>query len=883
MANTNTEIKMKKTISILLAVLMLTVMLPAGLNAETSNAEPADNAGVTLCGFANWENSNGDSTITFNRTFVGFNSENPNATEDLLSLSGKDSDASAAIGDTVYFFAHTYEDDTDQDSPEIFYRVDTTASTWTATQIGTGSTEYRVASLTYAQDTDTLYALILRKDRTNQQLMIVNRENGSMTEVFDLAEHDLAIIPTIAYIGNGQFFAVHHATGKALIFNTSGQIVRTMQAITANTAVESFGGLYYYAPGNVIYGALEQKIPAGSFGILVSIDPATGVVTEKGSIGYSYGYAMVGLFALENHTITPTPHPTQEEFDAALNASGSSLTFVNDRVHPWNIVTGSGRTYVESTIQGMNGASSSITATYNGLTAGQVLSFDWSVSSENNYDWMTFAVNGTTVQRISGSHSFASYSYSIPSNGMYTFTWTYSKDSSAANGSDSACLDNIAISGNQPQPIEGNMLNTALNAPGSNIDFSDDPSHPWAIDSSESGRVSIKSTIVGDSEDQVVYFRIRDAHAGDAIRFDWKTDCEYMFDQLQFRKNNAIIEFISGDSDWAQYTYVIPEDGDYFFSWDFSKDDDDDSSYRTDRGTYEDGNGWVDNIEYIRDYGFGGGPSPDLPNPASFNSAVNAPGENRSFENDPVIPWQIANDSGRTCAVSNIMNMDNTETEFTIDMGYLEAGTTISFDWKTDTEAGHDRVSVTLNGCEYKVASGQTAWTSESVTVLSSDYYVIGWKYSKNYTASSYSDKVWVDNIKITPVVTLTYHTVTIMDGFDNTVLRTLNVPDGHYVVCPDPPVHIGYVFDHWEGQIENITSDGVVTAIYLPREGGGLMGDVNGDGVVSITDATAVARHAMNLVLLNSNYVQYADMDGNGIISISDAVIVMRTALGLN
>lgn len=69
-----------------------------------------------------------------------------------------------------------------------------------------------------------------------------------------------------------------------------------------------------------------------------------------------------------------------------------------------------------------------------------------------------------------------------------------------------------------------------------------------------------------------------------------------MFDQLQFRKNNAIIDFISGDTDWTQYTYVIPADGDYFFSWDFSKDDDDDS-YRADRDTYVDGNGWVDNIE----------------------------------------------------------------------------------------------------------------------------------------------------------------------------------------------------------------------------------------------------------------------------------------------
>lgn len=870
---------MKKTISILLAVLMLTLMLPAGLNAEASNAEPADNAGVTLCGFSHWVNSNNESPINFNRTFMGFNSENPQDTENFLSLSGKDVDGVAAIGNTVYYFAHVYEDDTDQNSPECFYRVDASASTWTATQIGSGSTEYRVASLTYAQDTDTLYALIIRMDNAHHQLMIVDRENGTMTQVFDFAECGLAIVPAIAYIRNGQFFAVHHDTGKALIFNTSGQIVRRMNALTLNLPVESFGGLYYHASENVIYGAVRQRIPAGSFGLLVTVDPETGIVTEKGSIGYGYGYSITGLFVMNNHTITPTPRPTQEEFDAALNASGSSLTFRNDTTHPWNIVTNSGRTYVESSIQGLHNTSSSITATYSGLTAGQTLSFDWSVSSENNYDWMTFTVNGNTVQRISGTHSFASYSYTIPANGVYTFAWTYSKDTSASSGSDSACLDNIAISGTQPQPVEGNSLNMALNVSGGNIDFKDDLTYPWSIDSSEAGRVSAKSTITGDSEDQVVYFRVRDAHAGDAIRFDWKADCEYMFDQFLFRRNNMIIDSITGNTEWAQYTYIIPTDGDYFFSWNFSKDDDNDSDYRD----FENGNVWVDNIEYIRDYGGGIEPSPDLPNPSDFNAAVNAAGENRSFDNDIINPWQIANDGGRTCAVSNIMGMDSTETEFTIDMGYLEAGTTITFDWKTDTELGHDRVSVTLNGYDYKVASGQTSWTTDSVTVLSSDYYVIGWKYAKNYTGSSYSDRVWVDNIKITPVVTLTYHTVTIMDGLTNTVIRTLNVPDGHYVQCPVPPIHVGYMFDHWEGQIENITSDGVVTAIYVPRESSGLMGDVNGDGIVTVSDATMVARHAMNLVQINANYVQYADMDHNGNITISDAVLVMRAALGLN
>lgn len=877
---------MKKTVAVFLAVFMLLVMIPSGLslNAETGKSE-IDDTGVTLCGFANWKYTNGYSSITYPRTFIAFDSENPGTTENLLAMSGKDSSASALIGDNIYLFAHDYEYEGTVSKPERLYRIDTTASTWSAVQIGTGSTELRVASLTYAQDTDTLYALVLRNDRTNHQLMTVNRETGALTEVFDFNNCNFAIIPAIAYLGNGQFFAVHHTTGNALVFNTAGQLVRTMQYITANRAVESYSALYYYAPENVVFGALNQILPAGNFGKLVKINPDTGSVTEVGNIGPACGYGLNGLFALRNHTVAPSPRPSQEDVDAALNASGSSLTFSNDLINPWEVVTSSGRTYMESAIQGMNNSSTSITATFSGLTAGQVLSFDWSVSSENNYDWFTFAVNGNTVQRISGSHSFETYRYSIPSNGTYTFAWTYSKDASAANGSDSACLDNISISGNQPQPIVGDMLDVALNAAGSNIHFSNDPAKPWVIDSSEPGRMSIMSTIIGDSEHQAVYFRVRDAHAGDAVRFEWKTDCEPNFDRLLFIQNNIILTSITGNTGWTEYTYIIPADGDYYFTWSFVKDDDNDSEYRGmgDDGIaqFENGNVWVDNVEYIREYAEGYEPSPNLPDPASFNAAVNAPGENRSFKNDTNNPWQIATESGRICAVSNIMNQDNTDTEFTVDLGYLEAGSVIAFDWKTDCEAVCDRISITLNGYDCMVASGQTQWTSETFTITESDYYVIGWKYSKDYSDSFYSDRVYVDNIKVTPLVTLTYHTVTIIDGFDNSILRTLNVPDGYYVELPETPIHLGYVFDHWEGQIEDITSDGTVTAIYVPRGEGGMMGDVDGDGVISLVDATNVMRHALNLTNLGS-YAQYADMDGDGSITVADSVMVMRRALGI-
>lgn len=92
---------------------------------------------------------------------------------------------------------------------------------------------------------------------------------------------------------------------------------------------------------------------------------------------------------------------------------------------------------------------------------------------------------------------------------------------------------------------------------------------------------------------------------------------------------------------------------------------------------------WVDSVSYVEDY-----VPPVAPgDPAQFNAAVNAPGENRSFVNDYAHPWVVVTDSGRNCVRSDIAGMRLTETEFTIDMGYLEAGSVISFDWKTSSES----------------------------------------------------------------------------------------------------------------------------------------------------------------------------------------------------
>ena len=199
----------------------------------------------------------------------------------------------------------------------------------------------------------------------------------------------------------------------------------------------------------------------------------------------------------------------------------------------------------------------------------------------------------------------------------------------------------------------------------------------------------------------------------------------------------------------------------------------------------------------------------------------------------------------------------------------------ISFDWKTSSEMYGDRVCLTLNGLTQKVASGQTPWSSVRFEVPVSDYYTVGWKYEKDDMCDEYDDCVYVDNVKIEPVYNGEYYTVTFIDGVDGSVISEVSVPEGGSANLPTPPVHEGYTFSHWEGTYQNVSADSTVTAVYTAN---GIMGDVDGDGNVSMADALTILRMAMDILPVENQ--QIADVDGDGFITSMDALLALRFAM---
>jgi len=87
--------------------------------------------------------------------------------------------------------------------------------------------------------------------------------------------------------------------------------------------------------------------------------------------------------------------------------------------------------------------SSSMELNFYVLSDGDI-SFYKKVSSENNYDYLHFYINGIEKDAWAGEVNWSQASYPI-SAGLNTFTWSFEKDYSVSNGSDCAWVDNIII------------------------------------------------------------------------------------------------------------------------------------------------------------------------------------------------------------------------------------------------------------------------------------------------------------------------------------------------------------------------------------------------------------------------------------------------------
>lgn len=215
------------------------------------------------------------------------------------------------------------------------------------------------------------------------------------------------------------------------------------------------------------------------------------------------------------------------------------------------------------------------------------LSFWWKVSSEQNYDKLSLAVDGMEIANISGKQNWAQETVSVTGSGTHTIMWTYRKDASVSGASDCGWVDQVAwISDGSPAPPES--LGVALD--NATLTFGMDGDTPWFVQSevSHSGGSAARSGTIDHGGET----RLTTTVSGPGtLSFWWKVSSERNYDKLSVSVDDVERADISGEQDWARKTVPVTGGGSHTVVWTYRKD-----------GSVSGGSdcGWVDQVVWTQ-------------------------------------------------------------------------------------------------------------------------------------------------------------------------------------------------------------------------------------------------------------------------------------------
>jgi hypothetical protein len=203
------------------------------------------------------------------------------------------------------------------------------------------------------------------------------------------------------------------------------------------------------------------------------------------------------------------------------------------------------------------------------------------------------------------------------------------------------------------------------------------------------------------------------------VTFQWRVSSEKNFDWLRFALDDTVVHEISGDQDWAQIEYEVPE-GAHRLKWAYSKD------YSFDENLDA---AWVDSILIFNDLNVAIN---------NFIMAVEPQGDGDWFDQT-----ETSHD-GLSAAQSPLM-VDN-------QVATLKASTfgpaMLTFHWKVSSEEDHDQLKLIVDGTEIDAISGEQDWEHRAV-YLTDGLHSIEWQYRKDSSSSAGIDAGWVDELQI--------------------------------------------------------------------------------------------------------------------------------------
>lgn len=136
----------------------------------------------------------------------------------------------------------------------------------------------------------------------------------------------------------------------------------------------------------------------------------------------------------------PTGDPLDEDFESG-DFSQHSWQLSGDA--SWTVVSGTANGGVYSAQSGAISDSQQTAIEISLYTGPGTIQFYNKVSTEQDYDFLRFYIDGDLKGEWSGEQAWTLQSYEVRLSGIHTFKWVYEKDFLSSGGSDTVWLDDI--------------------------------------------------------------------------------------------------------------------------------------------------------------------------------------------------------------------------------------------------------------------------------------------------------------------------------------------------------------------------------------------------------------------------------------------------------
>ena len=255
-----------------------------------------------------------------------------------------------------------------------------------------------------------------------------------------------------------------------------------------------------------------------------------------------------------------------------------------------------------------------------------------------------------------------------------------------------------------------NEFDLAINKEGSSLEFTNESSIPWIINTSDFG--GVKSGQIGNSGLTEISTTI--PYSG-TFSYDYKVSSESNYDYLKVYKNDTLLSSYSGTA--TENDKLIGVTAGDIIKFTYSKDR---------SGSIGDDACYIRNVYVISS--------------SQFNKAINKEGSDLEFENISNIPWFVNTNEFGGVQSGVIGNSENTSIITTIN----KAGT-FYFDYKVSSESGYDKLIVYKNNLQMYVYSGENSGEQINFTVVAGD--TVQFTYSKDSGGAVGNDTCYIKNV----------------------------------------------------------------------------------------------------------------------------------------